>query len=80
MGGLVGPLVMGWSQAHFGSYTRALWALAFLELLFAGCLVWVRHELTRRADRAEKQPQQPQQQQQQQQQQSQRGDTVSTTI
>jgi hypothetical protein len=66
---------MGWSQAHFGSYTRALWALAFLELLFAGCLVWVRHELTRRADRAEKQPpplpsQAPPQSQQQSQQQS----------
>ena len=79
MGGLVGPLVMGWSQTHFGSYTRALWALAFLELLFAGCLVWVRYELTRRADRAEKQLP-PSQSQPQSLQQSQRGDTVSTTI
>lgn len=53
LGGLCGPLLMGWSKSAYGSYNRALWALALLELCFAACLVWVRRELqlvTRRAN------------------------------
>lgn len=53
MGGLIGPLLMGWSKSRFGNYQAALWVLACVELLFAGCCVWAREELRKRAQRVE---------------------------
>jgi MFS family permease len=53
LGGLCGPLLMGWSKTSYGSYNRALWALALLELCFAASLTWVRNELTRQRDQSQ---------------------------
>ena len=52
LGGVIGPVALGWSKGHTGSYQDGLYVLATLLIISAVCTLLVRQSRARQAVQA----------------------------